>query len=63
MEGVDCHRTSKPACLRDRGKRLPKLETIAHECWTVLHTWGRTAIVDEIGGTAEEFCQFAGAPQ
>jgi len=71
-EGVECHGnrgggkgTSKPTRSRDRGKRLQKvgsLEIIAHKCWTV-HTWGRAAIVDEIRCAAEEFCQFACAPQ
>ena len=35
---------------------------IEHGCYAV-RTWGRLVIVDEMRGTTEEFCQFAGTPQ
>ena len=67
-EGVECHGNrgrGKGTSKRDRGKRLQKvssLEIIAHKCW-IEHTWGRATIVEEIRCTAEQFRQFAGAPQ
>ena len=50
---------------RDRGKPLLKvgsLGIITHKCYGV-HTWHRVVVVDEVRGTTEEFCQFAGTPQ
>ena len=57
--------SSKPTCLKDRGKRLLKVSSlgiIARE-YRIVHTWERAVVLDKIRGTTEELCQFAGAPQ